>query len=295
MKQKFIEKSFHKASLDRIEQVNGIIQTYQEKGYVLTLRQLYYQLVSRNIISENCQREYNKLSVLISQARRAGLIDWDALEDRTRFLRGYNTFTGPADAIQHAAALYSIDLWADQDCYLEVWVEKDALVDVVGRACSRYRVPFFSCRGFMSDSEMYAAGRRMRSTHDSGKDIVVIHLGDHDPSGVEMSSDILRRLELFSEKPGLIDFHRIALNMEQIEQFNPPPNFAKETDSRAKAYIEKYGPVSWELDALEPDVLVSLIQSHIEKYLDMEKFTSRIQQEEQETNELFRLANSIVI
>ena len=133
----------------------------------------------------------------------------------------------------------------------------------------------------------------MREIYLSGKEIIFLHLGDHDPSGCEMSKDILRRVEMFGELSNKIDFQRIALNMDQIEEFNPPPNPAKETDTRAKAYIEKYGSISWELDALEPAILTRLIQTTIEKYLDIELFNERLCIEDAETKELLKLADSI--
>ena len=292
MVHKFIEKKFHTASLNRIEQVNSIIADYQRQGYTLTLRQLYYQLVSRDLIP-NKQNEYSKLSALVTDARRAGLIDWSAIEDRTRFLRGYATFESPAEAIRNAAETYCIDLWADQPCYVEVWVEKDALIDIVAHACNYYRVPYFSCRGFMSDSETYKAGQRMKRIHDSGKKIVFLHLGDHDPSGLDMSRDILRRVELFSGLSDKIDFQRIALNMDQIEALQPPPNPAKETDTRARGYIEKYGRVSWELDALDPATLTELIESRILENIDKARFINQQIREQDDTAELLELAERI--
>lgn len=146
MKQQFITKSFRAASLKRIDQVNEIIADYQRQGYSLTLRQLYYQLVSRDLIP-NDQKEYSKLSTLIVDARRSGLIDWDTIEDRTRYLREYRALSGINEAIRQAAYQYSIDLWEGQPCYVEVWAEKDAVIDIIGKACNKYRVPFFSCRG----------------------------------------------------------------------------------------------------------------------------------------------------
>lgn len=292
MKQQFITKSFRAASLKRIGQVNEIIADYQQQGYSLTLRQLYYQLVSRDLIP-NDQKEYSKLSALIVDARRSGLIDWDTIEDRTRYLREYRALSGINEAIRQAAYQYSIDLWEGQPCYVEVWAEKDAVIDIIGKACNKYRVPFFSCRGFTSDPEIYKAGQRMRQIHASGKDIVLLYLGDHDPSGCEMLRDIQRRVELFGGLSDKIDFQRIALNMDQIEEFNPPPNPAKKTDTRAKGYIKKYGPISWELDALDPATLTGLIQTTIEKYLDLDLFNERMTREEAEQEKLLELAYSM--
>ena len=238
----------------------------------------------------NSQKEYAKISTLVSDARRAGLIDWSMIEDRTRGLRAFMHYESPKDCIESAARGYSIDLLEDQKVYLETWVEKDALIDLVGRASGKYDVPYFSCRGFTSDSEIYKAGRRMRRKIKEGREVVVLHLGDHDPSGLDMSRDILERLELFGEIPGKIDFRRIALNRDQIEKYSPPPNPAKETDTRFQKYLEEYGSISWELDALEPSVLMDLIETNIVSVLDMERFRAREALEQQQKEEMIQIA-----
>lgn len=293
MKQKFIEHRFSAKTLERLEQVQTIVDEYQNQGLSLTLRQLYYQMVSRGHIP-NRQSEYNKMSDLISNGRRAGLIDWNAIEDRTRGLVGYQHFKNPSDAILYAARTYGIDLLQDQDVYLECWVEKDALKDLVGRACGKYDVNYFSCRGFTSDSEIYKAGRRLKWKINAGKKVTIIHLGDHDPSGIDMSRDILERLELFGEIPNKIDFRRIALNMDQIQKFNPPPNPAKETDTRFKSYAEKYGLTSWELDALEPSALINLIETEIKDVIDINRFEERQRLEAEQKKELKKIANDLL-
>ena len=288
-RKQFIEKNFRQESLRKIELANSIIDGYTRQGFSLTLRQLYYQLVARDLIP-NRQTEYDKLSALLSDARRAGLIDWDAIEDRTRYLRGFRHYGSPGEAVEAAAHGYGIDLWDGQEKYLEAWVEKDALIDILRTACQPYDVPYFSCRGYTSDSELYKAGRRMQWYVEHGRKPVILHLGDHDPSGIDMSRDILQRLELFGEIPGMVDFHRIALNMDQVEQYNPPPNPAKETDSRHDGYVEKYGTSSWELDALEPQVLVELIQENIRAHLDGLRFQDRQRQEREEKQMLLNVA-----
>lgn len=292
MRQKFIEHRFSAKSLERLEQVQQIVNEYQGQGLSLTLRQLYYQMVSRDFIP-NKQKEYNKMSDLISNGRRAGLIDWDAIEDRTRSLVGYRHFESPSDAVMQAARGYGIDLLEDQDVYLECWVEKDALKDLVGRACGRYDVNYFSCRGFTSDSEIYKAGRRLRYKIETGKTVTILHLGDHDPSGIDMSRDILERLEMFGEIPNKIDFRRIALNMNQIRKFSPPPNPAKETDTRFKSYAEKYGFTSWELDALEPSVFMNLITTEIEDVIDLDRFKAREKLEADQRERLIETAKRL--
>jgi hypothetical protein len=268
MKIAYQTKNFKPDSLELINQANKIISEYQYKGYELTLRQVYYQLVARGVIPNN-ERSYKNLGNLISDARMTGLIDWLAIIDRTRNLQHNAHWTTPADIIDAAARQFAFDKWEDQDTYLEVWVEKDALIGIVGQSCRKLDVPHFSCRGYVSQSEMWSAAQRMKNA-SRGKDIVIIHLGDHDPSGKDMSRDIVDRMRVFGIDS--LEFKRIALNMDQIEQYNPPPNPTKLTDSRATGYIEQYGHECWELDALKPEIIDDLITRTVSLYCDQERF-----------------------
>lgn len=278
MKQAFIEKRFRNESLHMISLVNDVIDEYHEKGYDLTLRQVYYQLVAADLIA-NSERSYKNLGTLINDGRLAGLIDWDAIIDRTRNLRGLRSDTNPEITIYKAARLYRLDKWENQPYHVEVWVEKDALAGIVGQICNRLDVDYFSCRGYTSQSEMWRAAQRLIEYEDEGKETVILHLGDHDPSGIDMSRDITERLELFGAHP---EFKRLALNMDQIELYNPPPNPAKLSDSRAKGYISNYGRSSWELDALKPETLDDLINDNVSPYID---YTLPADTEERETED----------
>jgi len=271
--EQFQEPRFRQSSLVKVRQANSIIEDYVNDGLTLTLRQLYYQFVSRGWVPNN-QRQYDNLGKLINNARLCGLIDWDAIEDRTRFIRGVQTWNNPAHAIRGRASMYAIDMWENQDVKLEVWIEKDALVGVIERVCMRNDVDYFACRGYVSQSEQYKAGKRLKQYAHEGQTPVVIHLGDHDPSGIDMTRDNDDRLNMFSGYCG-VEVKRIALNMSQIEQYSPPPNPAKMSDSRAGAYVEQYGNSSWELDALEPRVLERLIQSTIDEYKDPDAWQER--------------------
>lgn len=281
MKQAFIEKKFRNDSLNMIERVNRVISEYHAKGYDLTLRQVYYQLVAGDLIP-NSERSYKNLGSLINDGRLAGLIDWNAIVDRTRNLRGLRADKNPELTIHTAARLYRLNKWEGQPYYVEVWVEKDALAGIVGQICNNWDVDYFSCRVYTSQSEMWSAAERLKRYEDEGKETVILHLGDHDPSGIDMSRDITERLELFGAHP---EFKRLALNMDQIEQFSPPPNPAKLSDSRAKSYIKQYGRSSWELDALKPEVLDELITNNITPYIDF-SLLSDVEEWEREDREL---------
>ncbi len=256
----YLSKNFSAAVIGVISKANDIIREYQLQGFALTLRQLYYQFVARDLI-ENTQRSYKRLGKIINDGRLAGSIDWDSITDRTRNLQSNSHWSSPESIIDSAAAGYEIDKWADQGKRVEVWIEKDALVGVIEAVCQQNDVPFFACRGYNSQSEMWRAAMRLRRYSDGGQDPIIIHLGDHDPSGIDMTRDTIDRLNLFA--PQAIEVRRIALNMQQIEQYGPPPNPAKVTDSRAADYIDRFGEDSWELDALEPMVIVELVRDEI--------------------------------
>jgi hypothetical protein len=285
MKEAFIEKRFNRSSRAIIDHANIIIREHQAEGYVLTLRQLYYQFVHRKLI-ENKQSEYKRIGSVINDARLAGLIDWDAIEDRMRVVREIPTYDGPGHFVTKQTDYFAEDLWADQDAYCEVWIEKDALVGVIERPCVTYRVPFFACRGYASQSGLYEAGVRLRRKMDQGKHITVFHLGDHDPSGLDMSRDNDERLNMFTRTLAGVELVRLALNQDQIEAYSLPPDPAKLTDSRAQEYIRRFGDTSWELDALPSREIDRLVMSSIVGRLDMKKFNAALERERKSREEL---------
>ena len=286
---KYKEIAFKQKSLDLINLINGVISEYSKQGYELTLRQTYYQLVARGYI-ENNERSYKNIGNLINDGRLAGLIDWNSITDRTRNLRRNSHWDRPQDVIYSAKYSYLLDKWEGQPNYVEVWVEKDALVDIVGQACEPIDTPYFSCRGYTSQSEMWTAAQRfIRQKNREGR--FIIHLGDHDPSGIDMTRDIQERLNMFGAN---VHVERVALTMNQVNTYNPPPNPAKITDSRCGKYIDQYGDESWELDALQPQMLVNLITSEVTALRDDEIYRAVCDREKQEKEELQKLADHYI-
>lgn len=291
---RYQSKAFRDPALAVINQVNAILREYTAMGYDLTLRQLYYQFVARGYIA-NKQAEYNRLGNIVNDGRMAGLIDWNHIVDRTRNLRNLPHWRDPSHAIDDWTRRYfGINLWQNQNYYVECWVEKDALLGVIERTCNDLDMPFFSCRGYTSQTEMWLAGQRLVKKIAEGKQVRILHLGDHDPSGIDMTRDIEDRLCLFIGAHGYLGdtglsigdsisqfyIDRLALNMDQIEQYNPPPNPAKLTDSRAVGYIAIHGDESWELDALPPDVLDDVIRTGAEPYINQEQWDKDVARED---------------
>lgn len=270
------EKRFSKSSMQIINAANEIIEEYQEQGYMLTLRQLYYQFVSRDLVP-NTMQSYKRIGSIVNDGRMAGEIDWDAIEDRTRNVRRPSTWESPSSIMRAVVSQFAIDRWDMQEYRPEVWIEKDALVGVISGVCEEFQVPYFACRGYNSQSEQWAAGQRFETYMDRGQIPIVLHLGDHDPSGIDMTRDNESRLTLFAGSQ--VDVRRLALNWDQVKRYNPPPNPAKLTDSRADGYIKNFGKDSWELDALEPSVISDLVSSAINDLLDPEQWDKALEKE----------------
>lgn len=295
MKIEYIEKNFSINSRARIMQANEIIAESEAEGYEsMTLRQIYYQFVQKNLIANNLQ-EYKKLQALLSDARLAGWIDWDSMEDRTREFNGfyYPGLTSAESVLYGAGHGHEVDYWENQEIYPEVWVEKEALLGVLEKPCQKLRVPYYACKGNNSQSEQHKAALRFIEKIDEGKECVLFYLGDHDPTGIDIPRDNLDRLSMFIGKDSdasKFKLIRLALNMEQIQKFKLPPNPAKKTDSRWKKYAKKYGDKSWELDALKSKHIGELIEKNIHTVIDADKWKESQDKESAEKETYFAAA-----
>jgi len=309
MKRAFMERRFQTSVRAIIADANKIIEKYAAQGLTLTVRQLYYRFIAFDLFpaswidtaynkrngldpnTKNTLKNYKRLAGIVNDGRVAGWIDWDAIEDRTRWLRDYATYDDAAQLIREANYRYAEAIWElSQPCYVEVWVEKDALVGVIEGPCNELRVPYFPTRGYLSQSEAYSTGQRLRDKLDSGKEVVIFHLGDHDPSGLDMSRDLEERMKTFACTED-INFQRIALNMDQVTKYNPPPNPAKETDSRFAQYNSEYGDESWELDALEPEIIQALVKDSVKTLIDQSAWDAAIADETHNRQVLSELTN----
>jgi len=287
---------FQDSSIQVIAQARAIILKYVEEGYDLTLRQLYYRFVALDLFpddrtwtklssgrwvrdpngTKNADPNYDWLGMILNDARLAGLLPWDTIVDRTREMLQNSHWDSPDQIIQSAAQSFRVNTRDTQENYIEVWVEKEALVGVLERVCQDQDVPYMACRGYVSQSTMWQASLRFIKAEDEGKTCHILHLGDHDPSGIDMTRDIQDRLDMFNS---CVIVRRIALTMDQIEQYSPPPNPAKITDSRSDSYIAEYGGQSWELDSLEPQTIHELITEEVNNLTDLDARESRISEQ----------------
>lgn len=332
-----------------IARIKQIVNHYTAEGYVLTLRQLHYQLVTRNWIV-NHDTAYKKLGSILDDCRYAGVIDWDAIEDRGR--QPYIPYSADdlADGLYDLKSQFRIDRQEGQETYVELWTEKDALSGILKKSTEKYHIQLIVNKGYTSSSAIYNAYERVVRKITKGIKVKILYFGDHDPSGLDMIRDIRERLTFFltfgdklldsydfemranqwwadndytlydaidegycSDKViklireedekleaefmagkihwylkanDLFEVVPIGLTMDQIKQYNLPHNPAKITDSRAANYIKKFGKQSWEVDALEPQVLTAIVEEHVEHHLNMPLYYETVDKEGQYIEEL---------
>lgn len=270
--------NLRQSTLDTIERINEVLADAERDNVRMSLRQVYYKFV-KNGWCPNSDREYKRLGDALDAGRMNGLISWTAIVDMNRSLYGTNTQEAPEQLLEGLDNKFHLDLWADQQWRPEVWVEKLGMLNVIGDICSKLRVDYYACKGYDSQTMSWQAGQRMARYIRKGQRPIIFHMGDHDPSGLDMTRDNRERLEIFAGVP--IQVVRLALNMDQIEALGDalPPNPAKLSDSRAEAYIAEHGHSSWEVDALEPTFIRDLIKQNVERLRDEEAWEAALARE----------------
>lgn len=328
-----------------------ITKRYQAKGFSLTLRQLYYQLVAADKIP-NHDKVYKKLSKLKDDCVYSGLVDWALFEDRGRVPKIAYFEESIKGAIERTKEFYKLDRQKGQEKHIEVWTEKDAISDILKRVVDPYTIRLVINKGYSSSTAMYGAYQRFFQAIEEGKKIVILYFGDHDPSGLDMVRDIEERILFFlsngqrknkivrrvqdwlekEENPDLdrlldeyyglndwmekredpetgeklevfnhwkayfktkLEVKHVGLTMEQIKEINPPHNPAKITDTRANKYIQKFGPKSWEVDALNPEVMTDIVREAILEEINHSTYLDTLEKEEQDLKKLKEIIKTI--
>lgn len=291
MKEKFCDINMRSDALALVSWADSVLTRYADQGYVMSLRQLYYVGVTENLYT-NEEASYKRLGDIITNGRMAGLLDWNGIEDRGRRGHYQSYWDKTSDIIRSAADSFKINKWEKQPNHIEVVAEKSALEGILSPICDRFEVPFHANKGYSSASAMYVIGKRLQEREHAGKSIHVIALFDHDASGIDMSRDLQERLTTFSNG-AKINLHRVALNIDQVSQYNLPENPAKLSDSRASSYIKQFGNYSWELDSLNPSVLTALVENEIASLRDEFQWSQDLDRENAMKEEIQDIAESL--
>lgn len=268
-------------TLHLIEQAYDILSAFSP----MTVRQVYYQLVSRQVV-ENSRSRYQAVSDALRDARLDGTIPWAWIEDRLRRPRHVAMWRNLADFAETARTAYRRDIWATQPHRLEVWLEKDALSGIFEDVLSEYGVTLNVGRGYDGWSSIRNASTRF----GSGQNVTVLYFGDFDPSGEDMVRSLRERLAQLGSLPAII---KVALSLEDVTRYDLPPNFTKLTDTRRTAFVARYGDVSVELDALPADILRSRLIEEVERRMNLEALATIRAKEKQERARLVEALKTI--
>lgn len=247
----------HKKTLDIIETALDILSEHKP----MTVRQVYYQLVSRQLI-ENSKSSYQSVSTALVMARQKQIIPWTWIDDRLRRPRTVSMWDGLASFAETAIRAYRRNVWAEQDTLLEFWLEKDALSGIFEDILNPYGITLNVGRGYDGWTSIFNASKR----YGSGEGVVILYFGDFDPSGEDMVRSLKERLAFFESCPEIV---KMALTHDDIIKHDLPPDFAKKTDTRARGFIAKHGDISVELDALPIEILKNRIIEGVKAYIDL--------------------------
>lgn len=317
MKEAFIRKRFNTKSRSLLSKIAEIVESYAADGYDLSLRQLYYLLAGAGHLKksgEEGKKAYKNLGNLVSDARLAGLIDWDMIRDRGRVPSIPGRSEDIPKIVEGMKWHFKVDMWANQNCYVECFVEKQSLDNVLEPLCWQLDIPFSSNKGYSSSSAYYDASKRFLRAANMGKELHLIYLGDHDPSGVDMTRDTDDRFTLFVEStqtgeifqdaqttaqivahvdPRPIQIHRVALNMQQVRDMRLIPGFGNDKDSRMGDYYRQFGTKNiWELAAVEPRTMVGIVRDAVEALIDPETWDEDKAREDKGRADLQAFADS---
>ena len=277
MKISYSKKRFYSKRRKLLDKMIGIMENYERRGYRLTVRQVYYQLLARNYI-ENTESDYDRVAEVLKDGRMVGEVNWNMIVDRGRVAKIHSEFGSPESFVDKVTTQYRRRRWEDQEHYVEVMVEKDALSAILEPVTSDLHVRLLANRGYSSVSALHDVALRLKKEFGRNKKCHILYLGDHDPSGLDMIRDVRDRLSGFG---CTVEVEHLALTKRQITEHALPHNPAKFSDSRKRKYVAQHGRKSWELDALDPEILKGVLESSIRRYLDEDKY-DRIRDREKE-------------
>lgn len=253
----------------------------------MSVRQVFYQAETRGLVPKTEAAYKNVVCRLLTKMRLEGELPFDWIADGTRWMRKPTTFGSLEHAIGNVVSTYRRALWDNQDAYIEVWIEKEALAGVVVDVTAEWDVPLMVTRGYPSISYLYSAAENMEAEH---RPCFVYYFGDLDPSGVDIARNVEERLIEFAPSADLT-FERVGVTAEQVALWDLPTRPTKRTDTRARGW--QGGSV--ELDAIPPATLRQLVEDRILEHVDLDAYNVVRTAERDERDLLERLLNREVI
>ena len=244
-----------------LNQIDDVLVEYAEH-LPLTGRQIFYRLVGTKDYAKT-EKAYARLCEVLVHARRAGLIDFDAIRDDGVTIDRPSGFDGKADfwqTVRWTAEHYRRNRLNPQDINVEVWCEAAGMVPQLARVAAPWGVPVVSSSGFDSVTAKHDAAQR---AFDDGRPLVVLHIGDLDPSGVHLFNAAAEDVEAWAEYYGAeVEFRRVAVTLEQVEAYQLPTAPPKATDRRS------FTGQTCQAEALDPGTLSALLAEALSEVLN---------------------------
>jgi hypothetical protein len=245
-------------SLDLIEAMHAAAEAAQP----ITGRGIGYKLFAAGLIPSMARSEMQRVYRLLTKARENGDIPWEWIVDETRTLERVSTWDSPADYARCVARSYRRDFWNQQPARCEVWSEKGTIRGVLQPVLDQYAVGFRVQHGFSSATSVYDV-----SQDDDGRELIVLYVGDFDPSGMYMSEeDLPNRLSKYDGDH--ITLTRIALTRAQVRGLPSFPARDKKGDTRYRWFCSRHGDRCWELDAMDPRDLRDCVEGEIKGLIE---------------------------
>jgi len=247
-------------SKEQMDRIRGRIYETAKAYQPLTVRQLFYLLVTRSVV-EKTERAYKGTVVrLLTQMREQNLLPFDWIADTTRWMRKPPSYGSLEDALTNTRDFYRRDIWAEQPVYVEVWAESDSVAGIIYEATKQWDVPLMVCRGYPSVTFLHSAADCLNTV---GKPAYLYHVGDHDPSGVDIARKNEQRLREWAPNAEIY-FECLAVTSDQIKEMDLPSRPTKSTDTRSKGFQGR----SVEVESIEPATLREIVLGAIEQHID---------------------------
>lgn len=244
----------------RFEAVYDIVRENQPTG----IRFTYYTATTRGIVEKN-QSGYEKIQRAVLHLRRTGRLPWSWIVDSNRWMRKPTSYRSLDAMLDNAAASYRRNLWCDSPVAVEVWCESDSIAGVLYPITAKWDVPLYPIKGQTSDSFAYGAGESYRNDPRS---VVIYYVGDHDPHGYEIESNLRAKLAEFSGRS--IAWARLAVTADDVLELNLPGTAPKKPSYRDAVTGEQvpWQGLSVEIEAVNPPVLRGWLDGVIEQHVD---------------------------
>jgi hypothetical protein len=268
-----------------LHELDMAICTVCAEDHPLTVRGVFYRVMSAGAV-EKSEKAYAAVQREVLKLRRSGILPYEWIADGTRWQVKQPSWDSAQDALDDAVASYRRALWRDQDVYVEVWSEKDAIASIVSPITDKWDVPLMIARGFASESFLWSTANTIRSHGEDGEQVVIYQLGDHDPSGLAAWQHVQTKLREFAPDVD-IEFERLAVTEGQIATYDLPTRPTKITDSRAKTFVGE----SVEVDAIPSRHLRHIVENAIDSWIDDEALANTKMVEAQELDGLRAMAN----